>query len=174
LLLPVAATDAASDAHAAATDAACSCSHTQGLTFFLAREVPREPLLLVIRAFGGAVSWEGDGAPLAENSPSITHQVVDRPTQGHRFLSRAYVQPQWVLDCANFRVLLPNALYAPGTRPPPHLSPFVDNDEEGYTPDFALTVKKLQVRQWFRCKATRLYDFNTDSLCPDKTGLILG
>lgn len=65
--------------------------------------------------------------------------------QGHRFLSRAYVQPQWVLDCANFRVLLPSELYAPGVPPPPHLSPFVDNDEEGYTPDFALTIKKLQV-----------------------------
>ncbi|KAG1679475.1 hypothetical protein FOA52_011074 [Chlamydomonas sp. UWO 241] len=128
-----------------ADDEASVCgSLFKGLTFFLAREVPREPLLLVIRAFGGAVSWDGEGAPLAENSPSITHQVVDRPTQGHRFLTRAYVQPQWVLDCANFRVLLPAALYAPGKRPPPHLSPFVDNDEEGYTPDFALTVKKLQ------------------------------
>ena len=31
-------------------------------------------------------------------------QVIDRPTQGHRFLSRQYVQPQWVFDSANFRV----------------------------------------------------------------------
>ena len=53
---------------------------------------------------------------------------------------------QWIFDSANFRVLMPVALYAPGKVPPPHLSPFVDNEEEGYTPDFALSVKKLQVR----------------------------
>lgn len=28
--------------------------------------------------------------------------------------------------------------------PPPHLSPFVNNEDEGYTPDFATTIKKLQ------------------------------
>lgn len=44
-------------------------------------------------------------------------QVVDRPTQGHLFLSRQYVQPQWVLDSANFRVLADAELYAPGKHP---------------------------------------------------------
>ncbi len=73
-------------------------------------------------------------------------QVVDRPTQGHRFLSRAYVQPQWVLDSANFRVLADAELYAPGLAPPPHLSPFVDDDDEGYVPDYARTLRKLQAR----------------------------
>jgi pescadillo protein len=72
-------------------------------------------------------------------------QVVDRPVQGHRYLSRQYVQPQWVLDSANFRVLVDAELYAPGRQPPPHLSPFVDNSEEGYVPDYARTVLKLQV-----------------------------
>lgn len=76
--------------------------------------------------------------------PSLGLQIVDRPTQGHKFLSRKYVQPQWVLDSANFRVLLPCDLYSPGKVPPPHLSPFVDNEEEGYTPDFANTIKQLQ------------------------------
>ncbi|GAX74298.1 hypothetical protein CEUSTIGMA_g1747.t1 [Chlamydomonas eustigma] len=116
----------------------------KGLVFFLAREVPREPLLLVIRAFGGTVAWAGEGSPMGESDEAITHQVVDRPVQGHRFLSRRYVQPQWVLDSANFRVLMPSDLYIPGKVPPPHLSPFVNDDEEGYTPDFAVTVKKLQ------------------------------
>lgn len=36
-------------------------------------------------------------------TPYLPTQVVDRPSQGHRFLSRAYVQPQWVFDSANFR-----------------------------------------------------------------------
>ena len=38
-------------------------------------QVPRESLLFVIPAFGGTVSWEGDGAPFAEADDSITHQV---------------------------------------------------------------------------------------------------
>lgn len=31
-----------------------------------------------------------------------------------------------------------------GKVPPPHLSPFINNEEEGYTPDFAATVARLQ------------------------------
>ena len=75
-----------------------------------------------------------------------TLQVVDRPTQGHRFLSRQYVQPQWVLDAANWRVLPDAARYAPGVKPPPHLSPFVNDDDEGYVPDYAAELRRLQVR----------------------------
>ena len=72
-------------------------------------------------------------------------QVVDRPTQGHVFLSRQYVQPQWVLDSANFRVLANAEPYAPGKHPPPHLSPFVSYDEDGYVPEYAKAMLKLQV-----------------------------
>ncbi|KAK9810032.1 hypothetical protein WJX72_003708 [[Myrmecia] bisecta] len=115
-----------------------------GLVFFLGREVPREQLLFVIRAFGGTAAWDGEGSPLSENDESITHQVVDRPTQGHRFLSREYVQPQWVFDSANFRVLVKPELYAPGTAPPPHLSPFTGPDEDDYVPDYLQELRKLQ------------------------------
>ena len=97
------------------------------------------------RSFGGEVAWEGEGSPYSESDEAITHQIVDRPTQGHKFLSRSYVQPQWVVDSANHRVLMPLDLYQPGKAPPPHLSPFVDYQQEGYTPDFAVTVQKLQV-----------------------------
>ena len=74
-------------------------------------------------------------------------QIVDRPTQGHVYLGRAYVQPQWALDAANWRVLPDAALYAPGLPPPPHLSPFanVDDDDEGYVPDYARALQRLQV-----------------------------
>uniref|UniRef100_A0A803MGV2 Pescadillo homolog n=1 Tax=Chenopodium quinoa TaxID=63459 RepID=A0A803MGV2_CHEQI len=116
----------------------------KNMRFFLGREVPREPLLFVISAFGGMVSWEGDGAPFEESDTSITHQIVDRPTQNHLFLSREYIQPQWVFDSVNARIILPTEDYLVGRVPPPHLSPFVDNEAEGYTPDYAQKIKQLQ------------------------------
>lgn len=116
----------------------------KNLKFFLSREVPRESLLFIIPAFGGVVSWEGEGAPFREADESITHQIVDRPTQGHIFLSREYVQPQWVFDCVNARIILPTEGYLVGRVPPPHLSPFIDNEAEGYVPEYAETIKRLQ------------------------------
>ncbi|XP_055823450.1 pescadillo homolog [Solanum dulcamara] len=114
------------------------------IKFFLSREVPRESLLFVIPSFGGSVSWDGEGAPFKETDQNITHQIVDRPTQGHKFLSREYVQPQWIYDCVNARILLPVEEYVVGRIPPPHLSPFVDNEAEGYVPEYAETIKRLQ------------------------------
>lgn len=76
--------------------------------------------------------------------PAAAPQVVDRPTQGHRFLSREYVQPQWVFDSANFRVLAKPSLYAPGKQLPPHLSPFVSAEEEGYVPEYGRQLAALQ------------------------------
>ncbi|PON41577.1 Pescadillo [Parasponia andersonii] len=116
----------------------------RNMKFFLSREVPRESLLFVIPAFGGMVSWEGDGAPYDENDDDITHQIVDRPSQTRKILSRDYVQPQWIYDCVNARIILPIEGYLVGRVPPPHLSPFVDNDAQGYVPDYAETIKRLQ------------------------------
>lgn len=116
----------------------------KNLKFFLSREVPRESLLFVICAFGGEVSWGGDKAPFEESDEEITHHIVDRPSQGHVFLSREYIQPQWIYDCINNRLLLPTPDYALGRVPPPHLSPFVDNEKEGYLPEYAETLTRLQ------------------------------
>jgi pescadillo protein len=69
---------------------------------------------------------------------------VDRPSQGRRFLSREYVQPQWAFDSANFRVLAAPHLYAPGRPPPPHLSPFVSPEDEGYVPEYGRQLAALQ------------------------------
>ncbi|KAL2528919.1 pescadillo-related [Forsythia ovata] len=114
------------------------------MKFFLSREVPMESLLFVIPAFGGVVSWEGEGAPFAESDQNITHQIIDRPTQRRKFLSRHYVQPQWVYDCVNFRVILPIEEYLVGRVAPPHLSPFIDNEAEGHVPEYAENIKRLQ------------------------------
>nr|XP_043629428.1 pescadillo homolog [Erigeron canadensis] len=116
----------------------------QNKTFFLGREVPRESLLFVITAFGGVVSWDGEGAPFEESDQSINYQIVDRPTQSHRYISRDYIQPQWVFDCINARIILPTEEYLVGKVLPPHLSPFVDNEAEGYVPEYAETIKRLQ------------------------------
>ena len=50
----------------------------------------------ISRSFGGEVSWPSSvalGATFDEKDESITHHIVDRPLQGHRFLSR-YVKRQ--------------------------------------------------------------------------------
>lgn len=61
----------------------------------------------------------------------------------NRVLNRDYVQPQWVFDSINFRVLAPVHLYEPGTKLPPHVSPFVDHNAEQYKPDFVDTMERL-------------------------------
>ncbi|GJQ83337.1 hypothetical protein Trydic_g18122 [Trypoxylus dichotomus] len=110
----------------------------KGLKFFLNREVPREALVFVIRCFGGEVSWEKSlyiGATFEETDESITHQIVDRPSMDKKYISRYYIQPQWVFDCVNARTLLPITKYLMGEILPPHLSPFVEKDrDESYIP----------------------------------------
>ncbi|XP_063972092.1 pescadillo homolog [Diachasmimorpha longicaudata] len=103
----------------------------QGKKFFLNREVPREPLVFVIRCFGGEVSWDKlsfVGATFDDNDESITHHIVDRPSMDKQYISRYYVQPQWVFDSVNARELLPVENYLMGAVLPPHLSPF-HNDQ---------------------------------------------
>ena len=114
-----------------------------GLKFFLNREVPRETFTFLIRSFGGDVSWHTTihaGATYNEDDPKITHQIVDREVKEKR-IDRVYVQPQWLFDCVNCRQLLPVQDYFPGCKLPPHLSPFLDEDNvrEGtyVTPDVA-------------------------------------
>lgn len=95
--------------------------------FFLNRETNLESLTFVIRCFGGQVSWDetvAEGWTFKESDETITHQIVDRPNVNRTYLSRYYVQPQWVYDCVNARMFLPIQDYFPGVALPPHLSPF--------------------------------------------------
>lgn len=105
----------------------------KGLKFFLNREVPREPLVFVIRCFGGEVSWDKQlfvGSTFDENDESITHQIVDRPSMEKQYISRYYIQPQWIFDSINTRELLPVNRYFMGEILPPHLSPFHDKTRD--------------------------------------------
>jgi len=100
-----------------------------GLKFFLGREVPREPLVFMIRSVGGEASWEksvAPGATFLETDERITHHISDRPTITNKKLGRFYVQPQWIFDSINRREKLNEKNYAVGETLPPHLSPFVD------------------------------------------------
>ncbi|NWY04198.1 PESC protein, partial [Nothoprocta ornata] len=119
----------------------------EGLRFFLNREVPREPLAFIIRCFGGQVSWDKSlciGATYDVSDPSITHQIVDRPRVEQQVVGRYYLQPQWVFDSVNAKLCLPVADYFPGVLLPPHLSPFVTEQEGDYIPPEKLKLLALQ------------------------------
>lgn len=109
----------------------------KGLKFFINREVPREPLVFIIRCFGGKVSWDKTlfaGATFDESDETITHHIVDRPQMGKQYISRDYVQPQFVFDSVNQKRLLATNKYFIGAVLPPHLSPFVDPNRDVYIP----------------------------------------
>jgi pescadillo len=120
----------------------------EGLTFFLSREVPRGYLELICLAFGGKVGWEADDSPISMKDPAITHHIVDRSElpKSYQTLPKAreYVQPQWILDCSNQMFLLPIARYSVGATLPPHLSPWVNHEEEGYKPAYADEIERLK------------------------------
>lgn len=62
-----------------------------GTKIFLNREVPREPLVFILRCFGAEVSWSKllfVGATFDESDESITHQIIDRPSIEKQYLSR--------------------------------------------------------------------------------------
>lgn len=125
--------------------------------FFISREVTRPMLEFVIRSFGGEVGWDpilGSGSNFVETDPRITHHIIDRPTLLSALTpfqsQRAFVQPQWVIDCINQSSLLPTEPYGPGKILPPHLSPFVDHEdlrrEGGYIPEGAEAISDAQAK----------------------------
>jgi len=114
-------------------EAAALKSLFKGCKVFLNREVPREPLVFMIRAFGGQVSWDSSlatGATFEESDSSVTHQICDRPRDSVKMstVGRDYVQPQWVFDSINHKKLLPVHKYFLGEVLPPHLSPFMKEE----------------------------------------------
>lgn len=102
----------------------------------------------------------------------ITHVCMDRP-MSDQDKSKEYVQPQYIVDCINNLFMLPTKPYQPGNvsvisllslqlihccflesnliksillliqAAPAHLSPFVDNEAEGYLPDRQREINSL-------------------------------
>ncbi|XP_069136470.1 pescadillo homolog isoform X2 [Argopecten irradians] len=119
----------------------------KGLKIFISRETPRDSLVFVIRCFGGEVSWcktQALGATFDESDETITHHIVDRPKMTTQNMTRYYVQPQWVYDSINAKKLLPVSDYFIGVELPPHLSPFVDEQEDDYIPPERLALLNRQ------------------------------
>ncbi|KAL0979714.1 hypothetical protein UPYG_G00188630 [Umbra pygmaea] len=119
----------------------------EGLKFFLNREVPRESLAFILRCFGASVSWDKSlciGGTYDVTDESITHQIVDRPDTGKQYINRYYVQPQWVFDSVNAKMLMPVEDYFIGVTLPPHLSPFVEEKDGDYVPPEKLKLLALQ------------------------------
>jgi len=114
----------------------------RGLRVYINREVPLRPVYFTLLCGGATeVGWErgcssgSSGSAFGVEHEGITHHVADRPMEQIKQVpGREYVQPQWVFDSFNTRILMPIAPYAPGRTPPPHLSPFVDDKAEGYVP----------------------------------------
>jgi pescadillo protein len=114
-------------------------------TFFLSRETSRPIFEFIVRCFGGRIGWSdtsGSGSPFDETDDSITHVIIDRPSirrldeteaELSRRQQRKYVQPQWIVDCANCGKILLEEPYLQGKTLPPHLSPFGDR-EGAYVP----------------------------------------
>jgi pescadillo protein len=104
--------------------------------FWLSREVPRYSLEFVIRACGGRVGYPEETSFVKEDSPLITHQIIDRPGTG-AYENREYLQPQWIYDCINNNRLISTVGYHQNENPPPHMSPFVIEKEYIEQVDFS-------------------------------------
>ncbi|EPY43887.1 pescadillo [Angomonas deanei] len=91
-----------------------------GLTFYVSREVPFKHVRLVVEAAGGRIATEYVPG-------NMTHVIIDRPALPPGMEKQShieYVQPQYVFDCLNARLLLPVHGYRIGEELPPHVSPF--------------------------------------------------
>lgn len=116
-------------------------------SFVLGREVPYTELEFALKASGAVrVTREDDLVEGPDRLSEYTHWVIDRPkVAGQRDMSLEYIQPQYIFDSINAAILLPTSLYAPGVNLPPHLSPFVtDEDDGGYRPWFKDVLDRIK------------------------------
>lgn len=130
----------------------------KNLTFYISRECPVASLEFVIRSFQGTVVTDLSQLNTS-NHKRITHYVMDRPSVSASLESTLkqsldtleFVQPQWIYDCINAKLLIPVENYKPGQKLPPHLSPFEEelhkekSVEDGtvYEPKYAQELRRM-------------------------------
>ncbi|OII76828.1 pescadillo N-terminus domain-containing protein [Cryptosporidium andersoni] len=145
----------------------------EDLCFFISREVPLVPVAFVIISQGGKIGWENEASPIKRNNSNITHYIVDRPmkfiiNEIEKYPNSEFIQPQWLFDCLNEFILLPTRLYAPGEILPPHLSPFVNDEEQGYIP---LQREILDNFKGLKTKTKSTEDDSATTHCSDSSDL---
>jgi pescadillo protein len=128
----------------------------KNLTFYISRECPVASLEFVIRSFQGTIVTDLSNT---RNHKRITHYVIDRPSVPASLESTLkqpldtleFVQPQWIYDCINAKLLIPVEKYKPGHKLPPHLSPFEEElhkdktveDGTVYEPKYAQELRRM-------------------------------
>jgi pescadillo protein len=124
----------------------------RNMVFHLSREVPLEVLELCIVSFGGIVLPASSSSSTSSSGNNgkidhkVTHIITDRPGwKIDEYPGKEFIQPQWIFDCINAKMLLPVSQYLPEKPLPPHLSPFVDDDAVGYRPSRADEIERLRL-----------------------------
>ena len=109
-------------------------------TFAFGREVGsigQAALQYLILSFGGQYLTIDEIEEDEKLRSKVTHFIMDRPLSDSFLNSnqnKEFVQPQYIVDSINNLYLLPTSQYKPGIPPPAHLSPFIDNEAQGYVP----------------------------------------
>lgn len=144
-----------------------------GKSVVLGREVPYAELEFCLRAAGAEkVSREDDLTDTENRLSGYTHWIIDRPrVSGNRDMSLEYVQPQYVFDSINAGLLLPPSLYTPGAPLPPHLSPFVsEEDDGGYRPWFKDIIERIKAGDTSVVEEAAAVVYTEEAAKYDKTG----
>eukprot|EP00917_Polyrhabdina_sp_WS-2016_P028465 GHVP01060771.1.p1 GENE.GHVP01060771.1~~GHVP01060771.1.p1 ORF type:complete len:410 (+),score=74.82 GHVP01060771.1:749-1978(+) len=89
-----------------------------GCVLYFNNEVPSNILKRTAESLGARIETEN------ADSNDITHHIIDRDSIEEMIQNRAYVQPQWIIDCLNKGELLDESLYKMGISLPIHESPF--------------------------------------------------
>ena len=100
------------------------------LTFFVSRESSPMQVRFVLQNMGCGIAK-------AYTDEKVTHYVIDRPAvpvSEEKLAHVDYVQPQYVFDCLNKAAILPVAGYGIGEQCPPHVSPFVAEEDAADVP----------------------------------------
>ena len=125
-------------------DAKLRASLFRGLVFFIQRECPRDMMVFLVRSFGGEVLGRRGVAVRRARRRRDASRLRPPDGRGLAGPAREHVQPQWVVDCADRRVLIPPAEYF-GEPPPPH-SPLSWTPRRRGTPDYLVALRRMQAQ----------------------------